>query len=143
MDIFSGKVKEALAYAAEAHKDKTYGGGSYFEFHIKPVVNRAYCLGGEDIHLIVAALHDGIEDGVMAVGDIEKQFGRAVLIHVLALTHLDGESYINYIRRAARDPVAKLVKLADISCNLESSVSGSKESNVLKYRDGLKILNET
>lgn len=143
MDIYSGKVKQALSFAETAHKDKTYGGKPYFTAHTEPVVRRVYCLGGEELHMIVACLHDGLEDSVMTVEQIESLFGRTVLVHVLAITHLDGETYADYVRRAARDPVAKLVKLADICCNLESSISGSKESNVLKYRDALKILNET
>lgn len=141
MDVYGSAVKRAMEYAQMAHKDQKYGDGDYYTNHILPVVEMTFALGGDDIHMIVACLHDGIEDKRMTVQGILDKFGLAVLTHVLALTKQEGETYPQYVRRASRDPVALIVKLADLSCNLKNCVAtGAKEDNILKYRDALKIL---
>lgn len=69
--------------------------------------------------IVVAYLHDTLEDTALTYGEIEKEFGAVVATAVVALTHLDGEeTYRQFIIRAARNPIARVVKIADIQDNL-------------------------
>ena len=51
-------------------------------------------------------------DSLRAVG-----FPEQVIQAVSALTHNPSESYVEYIRKVARHPIAVVVKRADIACN--------------------------
>lgn len=59
-------------------------------------------------------LHDIVEDTEITLDDLrEHGFPGIVVSAVDAVTKRDGESYLDAVRRAARDPLGRLVKLAD------------------------------
>lgn len=69
--------------------------------------------------IITAYLHDTLEDTMLTYSEIESEFGEVIATAVVALTHLDGEeTYRQFIIRAARNPIARVVKVADIQDNL-------------------------
>lgn len=71
---------------------------------------------------IVAVLHDVVEDTAITLADLrDAGFSDAVLVAIDALTKREGETYQAFIERAARDPIARRVKLADLAENSDLS----------------------
>jgi (p)ppGpp synthase/HD superfamily hydrolase len=71
-----------------------------------------------ELEMVVAVLHDVIEDG----GGIDfslKRFPTKVVIAVHALSHHKEESYASYIKRVSKYELALKVKLADLDDNLD------------------------
>ena len=104
----------ALAIAREAHAGAVDKAGRPYIEHIERVVAR---LGGEE-ERIVAALHDVVEDTDLGPEELRAAgLPERMLEAVLALTRRDGESYEDFVARAATDPLARAVKRADVLDN--------------------------
>ncbi len=59
-------------------------------------------------------LHDIVEDTEVTLDDLRQHgFPGVVVSAVDAVTKRSGESYLDAVRRAAQDPLGRLVKLAD------------------------------
>lgn len=70
----------------------------------------------------VAWLHDVVEDTACTLDDLRAGgFGEAVVRGVDGMTRREGEAYLDFVRRAAADPVARRVKLADVRDNMDLS----------------------
>jgi len=107
--------EHALAYAADAHAGQTRK-GEPFLLHPLRVLLRV----GTDAERTVAALHDVVENTARTWDDLRAAgFGDDVIAACDALTRRDGEDYFAYCRRAAADPLARRVKLADLDDNIE------------------------
>ena len=69
---------------------------------------------------IAAVLHDVVEDSAWTLDQLrEEGFSEEVIHAVDALTHREGEEYMAYVARAAANPLARLVKLADLEDNMD------------------------
>ena len=68
---------------------------------------------------VVAVLHDVVEDTAYDLDDIEDEFGSEVRNAVDAVTKRDGEAYEDLIDRAASNPIARAVKIADLEDNMD------------------------
>lgn len=69
---------------------------------------------------MAAVLHDVVEDTDMTLADLAREgFSQEVVAAVQALTKLTGESRIDAAHRAAADPIARAVKLADVADNMD------------------------
>jgi (p)ppGpp synthase/HD superfamily hydrolase len=84
----------------------------------------------------VALLHDLVEDTSCTLEDLEC-FGQEVVEAVDAITHRDGESYQEYIKRLSHNKIASAVKLEDIKDNLNDRPS---EHFKKKIKFALEIL---
>ncbi|MGQ0433964.1 MAG: hypothetical protein ACT452_16335 [Microthrixaceae bacterium] len=74
------------------------------------------------IVLMAAVLHDVLEDSDVALDELRSAgCPEAVCGALLALTRRRGESYDDYLARAAADPIARRVKFADIDDNSDPS----------------------
>jgi (p)ppGpp synthase/HD superfamily hydrolase len=109
-------LERALAIAAAAHRGQVDKAGEPYLLHPIRVMLR---LRGEPDRL-VALLHDVIEDSPEWTSARLRQegFPEPVIRAVEALTKRDGEPYHALIERAASDPVARRVKLADLEDNM-------------------------
>ncbi len=70
---------------------------------------------------IAALLHDVVEDSDTPLEHLRNEgFSDAVVAAVDAVTKRTGESYDDFVRRAALDPIGRRVKLSDLedNCNL-------------------------
>ncbi len=131
------KLGEAIALAAEVHKNQLDKAGVAYILHPLAVMERAraYYLAQSDGWqldkvLIVAVLHDALEDVEKAHGwtysrladRIFVDYGAEVSAAVEALTkRLRGEeTYEEYLERVARNWIARIVKIADLSHNLDA-----------------------
>lgn len=132
--------------AKKLHKDQKYGHQPYYDGHLSPVANKAYSLwlmfdsSAHLTHTLCAAyLHDSVEDGHTTFEGLEDAGVKTMVVNaVRILTRPVDMSYEDYIERIVGDyPVARIVKLADLICNL---TSGPTPDQVIKYTNALKIL---
>ncbi|MNW00056.1 hypothetical protein D3C71_1955030 [compost metagenome] len=71
---------------------------------------------------IVAVLHDVIEDTPLTLSDLAREgFALKILAALLALSRREGEAYQDFVVRLGGDPLARSVKLADLSDNSDLS----------------------
>lgn len=73
-----------------------------------------------DDEKIVALLHDTIEDtDVTPEYLLSEGFPQAIIDGVLSVTRQEGETYEDFIVRAAQNPLGRKVKLHDLEDNLD------------------------
>ena len=70
---------------------------------------------------VVGYLHDTVEDTEVTVGEIRGIFGDRIADAVALLTHADGVPYMDYVKEIGKDPLARRVKLADLTNNMDLS----------------------
>jgi len=129
-------LQRAIQIAAEAHKgqqDKL--GNPYFD-HCRRVADLV--VGHEE--RIIAFLHDVPEKGSGWTLDRLKQegFSPSVIAAVDALTKRVGEADDAFVRRAASNPLARPVKLADLEDNRVQAEQAGLDAS--KYLNGLEQL---
>jgi guanosine-3',5'-bis(diphosphate) 3'-pyrophosphohydrolase len=121
------KVFQALAFAAHKHRDQRRkdAGASPYINHPIALADILVNEGGITDHVVLCAaiLHDTIEDTETTYEELVVAFGRDIADVVAEVTDdksLDqAERKLLQIERAAHaSPRAKLVKLADKTCNL-------------------------
>ncbi len=67
---------------------------------------------------VVAILHDVVEDSDISLDDLRREFPAHIVAAVDAVSRREDEIYREFIERAALDPLARRVKLADIEDHL-------------------------
>ena len=113
-----GTLEDAIALAATAHAGQVDKAGQPYILHPLRILLR---LADPD-QRVVAALHDVVEDTPVTLDALRLQgFSAAVVEAVDALTHRADESYTDYVRRAAANPLARAVKRADVLDNLDTT----------------------
>jgi hypothetical protein len=90
----------------------------------RPKLGHAERVAGKLTHTMdktVAYLHDLLEDTTSyGQEQLEREFPGRIAEAVLAMTRSDkNEDYMTYIRRLASNPLARRVKLADLSDNMD------------------------
>lgn len=111
-------LEVALGVACRAHADQKDKGGKPYILHVLRVV-----LGcSSETAQIVAALHDVIEDCPAMLGEVNSAgFSSNVLDALTLLTRTPPYSYQPYIEALAGNAVAREVKIADLTDNLDRS----------------------
>lgn len=109
-------LEDAIALAAQAHAGQLDKAGQPYILHPLRVM-----LGVQGLHARMAAvLHDVVEDTTVTLEDLQRRgFPPEVLRAVQALTKTAGEDRLSAAARAAADPIARLVKLADVADNMD------------------------
>lgn len=133
----------AIEIAAACHAGQTDKAGQPYILHPLRVM---MSLDSPDAR-IAAVLHDTVEDGDWTLrGLSEEGFDPVVIAAIDALTHRDDETYMDYVRRAAADPIAAAVKRADLTDNLDLSRIPNPRQEDLdradKYRRALALIDE-
>ncbi|HMB89661.1 MAG TPA: HD domain-containing protein [Rhodothermales bacterium] len=109
-------IERAIALAVEAHQGQRDKAGMPYILH--PLRMMLRMVTPED--KMVAVLHDVVEDTAWTLDALRKQgFPEIVIEAVDGLTRRRKESYDAFIARAARHPLARRVKLADLEDNLD------------------------
>lgn len=130
------RLGEAIALAADVHRGQMDKAGQPYILHALAVMERArdYYLAKSDGWkveniMIAAVLHDTLED---MEGEntwdrgrlrdrIYQEFGDEVYAAVDALTKYPTlESYDEYLNRVEKNWIARIVKIADLSHNLDA-----------------------
>lgn len=108
-------LERAIALAATAHAGQVDKAGAPYILHPLRVM---LAVSGAEAQ-IVAVLHDVVEDTTITFDFLRKEgFSEAVLIALQALTKRPGESRLAAAERAVVNPLARLVKIADVSDNM-------------------------
>ena len=111
-------IEKAIEIAARAHCGQVDKAGAPYVFHplrLMLAVNTPY-------ERMAAVLHDVVEDTSVTFANLRDEgFPLEVLDAVEALTKRRGESRLEAARRAAKNPIARVVKLADVTDNMDLS----------------------
>jgi len=113
-------IMKAWRLAAKAHEGQVDLVGKPYFRHVVDVYDEVKYRGGSEAACIVALLHDIIEDTDVTYSDLEKEgFSKVVIEAVEAITRDDREceTYAEYIKRVAKDPIASFVKKIDLLQN--------------------------
>lgn len=111
-------LERAIAVAARAHEGQQDKGGTAYILHPLRVMLRVQTTEQR----IVAVLHDVLEDTSMSLSDLAREgFALKILAAVQALSRRDDESYEAFVARLGSDPLARVVKLADLDDNSDLS----------------------
>ena len=135
-----GSLAEAQALATEAHKGQLDKSGFAYIAHPQRVSESLKEHG--EAAMIVGILHDVVEDTKVTLQEVEQQFGKQIAEAVDAVSQRKGEKYFDYIRRVSQNPLARLVKIADIHDNMLPSrrLGRSLESLMKRYGKALEML---
>lgn len=137
---FNKLFETALEIAVKAHKGQVDKNGVAYITHPLAVAAQFDSL----LLKTIAILHDTIEDtDVTAEYLIECGISEEVVRVIQLLTKPIDEDYESYLKRVREDPVAKVVKLADLAHNTDPKRgSGLNEKRKAKYKLAKKILSE-
>lgn len=124
-----------ISRAAHAGQFRKDGKTPYFN-HVEQVVAG---VSDPDAKL-VALLHDTVEDNRLSFDDLKKAgIPDHIIDGVRAMTKPKGMNYHDYVRNVVmKNPLARMVKLADIKANLADQPS---DWQLAKYAKALDILN--
>jgi (p)ppGpp synthase/HD superfamily hydrolase len=111
-------LERAIAIAAEAHAGQVDKAGAPYILHPLRVMLR--CRTNEE--RMAGVLHDVVEDTPWTLEKLRAEgFSDAVLSGVDAVTRRETESYEEFVERAGRDPIGRVVKIADLEDNSDLS----------------------
>ena len=136
-------LEKAALICLTSHAGQTDKAGQAYFQHPMRVAMR--CNATEQ--KIVALLHDTIEDtDTTPEYLLEQGFSQTIVDAVQSVTKRTGESYEDFVRRAAENPIGKVVKLHDLEDNLDilrlSQVDGETAQRLNKYLSAYKILQD-
>lgn len=106
----------ALRIAIRAHEGQKDKAGREYVIHPIRVAERCRNPRAK----VVALLHDTIEDTEVTTERLRAEgFPEEIIDGVLSVTKQEGETYEAFVRRAARNPLGKEVKTADLEDNMD------------------------
>ncbi|MDE6775829.1 MAG: HD domain-containing protein [Ruminococcus sp.] len=115
--IYTELTKKAMLIACNAHHGQHDKSGFPYIFHPYHLAEQM----NDEISVCVALLHDVVEDTDITIHELENKFPPEITEAVKLLTYNGKEDYFDYIRRLKTNPYAKLVKIADLTHNLDQS----------------------
>lgn len=108
----------ARAFAQRAHTGQVDKAGVPYILHPQTVASQ---VEGDAVKA-AAWLHDVVEDTPATLDDLQRYgFSEDVVMAVAALTRREGEDYLGFVHRAARNEIARQVKIADVVHNMDLS----------------------
>lgn len=136
-------LERAIEIAVQAHAGRVDKAAVPYILHPLRVMLRVR----EPTEQIAAVLHDVVEDSDWTLDRLRTEgFSEDVLRAVDALTwrEPDGESYEEFVKRAALNPIARRVKLADLDDNLDLSriaqPTSKDRARLERYRRAKELL---
>jgi (p)ppGpp synthase/HD superfamily hydrolase len=126
-------LERAIELAAKAHAGQVDKAGAPYILH--PL--RLMLAVRTPHERMAAVLHDIVEDTPVTFDDLVAEgFPAEVVAAVRALTKTDGEKRIAAAHRAAADPVARAVKLADVADNMDlSRIAAPTEKDFARLKE--------
>jgi len=127
--IYTEQTKRALRIAFNAHKEQVDKTGLPYIFHPFHLAEQMK----DEISTCVALLHDVVEDTDITFENLAAGGLSSEVVFILQLlTHDDGMTYMDYIKRIKdnNNAVAIAVKLADLHHNSDETRSDGKDEKV-------------
>ena len=136
-------IEQAISIALAAHKGQRDKANAPYILH--PLRLMHQCSTPEE--MIVALLHDVVEDSELELADLQKMgFSSKVISAVDCLTKRACESYDSFIARVCLNKLATSIKIKDIEDNMNlnrlENISDKDIERLKKYHNALKILKE-
>ncbi|MGI6409379.1 MAG: guanosine-3',5'-bis(diphosphate) 3'-pyrophosphohydrolase [Gammaproteobacteria bacterium] len=130
-------LEHALVIAALAHAGQRDKAGQPYILHPLRMMLKLET----EQERMVALLHDVLEDTAVTLAELEEAgFSVEVLQAVQTLTRRPGESRMEAAQRAAQDPLALSVKLADNADNLNPQrIAEPQEEDLQRMREYRKV----
>jgi GTP diphosphokinase / guanosine-3',5'-bis(diphosphate) 3'-diphosphatase len=135
------KLERALRLAVQAHAGQTDKAGAPYILHPLRVMLKLT----SETEMITGVLHDVLEDSLWTEADLRREgFSEEILAALECLTRQTGETYDDFILRAAGNPLARKVKLADLEDNLNlgrlETITEPDRARLNRYEQAWKIL---
>lgn len=115
--IYTSMTNKAMRLAYRAHHGQLDYNGIPYIFHPFHLAEQM----DDEVSCCVALLHDTVEDTDVTLDDLKAEFPSEVTDAVALLTHDKHLDYFEYVRAIKENPIAKKVKLADLSHNSDQS----------------------
>ena len=141
--IYTVQTKKALALCFDAHKAQKDKSGMPYVFHPFHLAEQMK----DEKTTVAALLHDVVEDTDISFDDLLAMGFETEIIDALRLlTHDENIDYFDYVKNIKLNPIAKVVKLADLSHN--SDLTRFEEFEIderilernKKYKKAIEIL---
>ncbi|MBO7251978.1 MAG: bifunctional (p)ppGpp synthetase/guanosine-3',5'-bis(diphosphate) 3'-pyrophosphohydrolase [Oscillospiraceae bacterium] len=141
--IYTDATKKAMIICFQSHKDQVDKSGIPYVFH---PIHLAEQMQDEDT-TIVALLHDVVEDTDYTLDDLaEMGFQPQVIEAIGLMTHPKDVPYMDYVAKIKDNPIAKAVKLADLTHNSDLSrldfVDDKSKARLDKYKSAINLLSD-
>ena len=139
--LYTEQIKKALKICYEAHKDQYDKGGLPYVFHPFHLAEQMQ----EENEIIVALLHDVLEDSNYTLIDLEEAgFSENIINALKLLTHQKPVPYMEYIKNIKSNPLATKIKLADLKHNSDINRLDTIDDRVMvrlqKYNQAILFL---
>lgn len=137
-------LEKAIALAVEAHQEQRDKAGQPYILHPLRMMLRMETPAEK----IAAVLHDVVEDTAWTLNTLRDQgFPEEIVEAVDGLTRRKDESYDAFITRAAGNPLARRVKLADLEDNMDlrrlGDLTAKDLERLVRYKRAWTYLTDT
>ena len=134
-------TKAALKLCFEAHREQLDKSGIPYVFHPFHLAEQMK----DEKTTVVALLHDVVEDTDITLDDIRRMgFDDDVISAIAVMTHAEGVPYMEYVAQIKKNPIARIVKLADLRHNSDitrlDAVTPRDEKRLKKYAAAIALL---
>lgn len=130
--IYTAKTKKAMTICFDAHKEQKDKSGLPYVFHPFHLAEQMT----DENTTVVALLHDVVEDTNVTLEQLRQEgFGEEILAAITLMTHEDGVDYMDYVAKIKENPIARVVKLADLRHNSDLSRLDTVDEKALKRRE--------
>ena len=141
--LYTPLTKQAMKLCYQAHKDQLDKSGIPYIFHPIHLAEQM----PDELTTIVALLHDVVEDTDYTLEDLAKMgFPQEAVDTIALMTHEEDVPYMTYVAEISRNPIARIVKLADLRHNSTLSrldhVDDKALRRVEKYAEAIRLLEE-
>ncbi len=136
--IKTSLTEKALNIASDAHKNQRDKGGAPYILHPLHLAEEMT----DEASTCVALLHDVIEDTDVTLEHLaEAGFYPEITEALALLTRQETQDYMEYIAKIKKNPLARVVKLADLRHNADlSRLEHPSEADLARREKYLKAL---
>ena len=130
--IYTPITKKALKLCFEAHKEQVDKSGMPYVFH---PFHLAEQMKTEET-TVVALLHDLVEDTDYTIEDLTSMgFSKSITDAIALMTHANDVEYMDYVCEIKNNPIAKVVKLADLKHHADLTRLDVVDEKALRRRE--------
>ena len=115
--IYSPLTKRAMQIAYQAHHGQYDNSGIPYVYHPIHLAEQM----DDEFSCCVALLHDTVEDTSVTLEDLKREFPKEITDAIALLTHGNETDYFDYVKAIKHNPIAKKVKMADLTHNADQS----------------------
>ena len=138
---WSELLEKAIKIAVSAHEGQRQKDGTPYILHPIHLMQQL----SDPAARIAAVLHDVVEDTAVSLEELRSAGMPAEVMEALRLlTHEEGMPYADYIRRIAQNALARQVKMADLSHNMDVRrlpiLTERDHDRLLKYHASWQLL---